>query len=395
MNSAIFYSIVLAGVLLVGSIPVSFEQSTGIRYTMDKGNILLYHVKFDPPSIEFDIETFGDAKLIVKIPRNLLDAKDNNENDVDFIVKSDADKIYNFQDESTKYFRTLTIPVPVGSSKITIIGTNLLNLPTSEETDLIRINTFPNISKIHSPHIRDNEWNIEVIMDGVFQDSGRIFVVVSGRYASNYPSDEYIVESSIRPGNRIAILDVSHPSNSYLPGATYDLTVIHGNYSKTVKWIPLPQEKELEKDLSDKDRYVKIINWHKSKLKDRWTAFLELCSGKNYLTSPILEVTTDIETRQKEIFKIIQPGSCIRQEFNVFAKDPTTISVSFLEKIDVTGMHDIQVQVLEEKVNDLRQENLELKSELVKKEEIIREQIKTIEKLAQKIKNIIFNIIGI
>jgi len=392
MSSKIQIVIFLSVALLISNISISYGQSTGISYVINEGTVLQYHVNFEPPSIVFNIETFGEAKLIVKIPRNLLDARDG-QNDIDFKVKSDADQISNFSDESSKDFRTLTIQVPVGSSKITIVGTELLNLPTSKETDLIRINTFPNISNIHSPHIRENEWNIEVVMDGVYQDNGRIFVVISGHYSSNYPSNEYVVESYIREGNRIAIMDVSHPSNSYLTGTEYDLTVIHGEYSKTVKWIPLPREPELKIDLEGKERYVKVINWQKAKLENRWTAWLELCAGKSYLTSPILQVTSDIETRQKEVFKIIQPGSCIRGDFTVFAKDPKTISVSFLEKIDPTEMHDVRIQVLEDRVIDLKNEIKDLKLEVAKKDEIIKEQIKTIENLAMKIKNIIFNLL--
>lgn len=360
---------------------------------MDRGTVLKYHVNFEPPSILVDLKTYADAELIVKIPRKILDAKDGT-NDIDFKILSDSDVLSNFTEDNSKYFRTLTIQVPVGSSMIKIIGTELLGLPSSHETDLIRINTFPNISNIQSPHIRDNEWNIEIIMDGIYQDNGRIFVVISGQYATNYPSNELVLESYIRPGNRIAIVNVSHPSNSYLPGATYDLTVLHGEYSKTIKWIPLPREAEVKVDLADKTRYVKIINWEKAQLPNRWIAWLELCAGKNYLTSPIFQVTSDIETRQKEVFKIIQPGACIHSDFSVFAEDPNSIQISFLEKIKGSEMHAIQTQVLDEKIDELKKENSELKSEIAKKDAVIMEQIKTIENLASKIRNMVFQIIG-
>ncbi len=391
MNNKVYTVLFLSVILLAGSIPPSFSKSTDLGFVINKGQVLMYHVNFEPPSLELSIKTYGDAELIIKIPRKILDAR-NTEGDIDFKVVSDADEVSKFKDERSKYFRTLTIPVPVGSSKITIIGTDLLNLPISKPTDLIRVNTFPDLSNIHSPHIRENEWNIEVIMDGVYQDSGRIFVVISGQYATNYPSKEYVVESSIRDGNRITIIDVSHPSNSYLPGEKYDLTIIHGNYSKTVKWIPLPREAELEIELDDKERYVKIINWQKAKLENRWIAWLELCAGKSYLTSPILQVTSDLEIRQKEVFKIIQPGSCIHGDFTVFAENPETISVSFLEEIDPTNMQEVRIQVLEDKINEMRNEILELQSESAKKDDVIKEQIKTIENLASKIKNIFYNL---
>jgi hypothetical protein len=380
-------ALVLILILLVVIIEPSFGYQTGVFPSINKGEILFYAIELEPPSLIFDIKTFGEGKLYVNISRNLLDSLEDGE-DKDFTIFADTTKIKNYDEQKTEFSRTLEITFPVGTSKIRIVGTDIINLPDFDESNLIRIYTFPDISRIHNSHIWGNEMNVEVIVDGEYQDQGRVILIAEGLFSTNYPSRQWVQEGWILPSNPIAIINMKHPSNSYIPGAVYDLTAIHGKYSTTTQWIPVPETKKIERqmDFTGKERTVKVLSWYKSDSPQKWVTFLELCAGKRDLSTPILQMISDIEIREMEIKKVIEAGSCVRDQFGMLAKDPKNISVFFVEKHEKINEDFLdKMEILENKLEQIEQKVLFLEAELAKKDLVIMEQLKVIQDLISKI----------
>lgn len=88
------------------------------------------------PSLVFDVATsFTDIendKLIITIPRSLLDAKDTNGNDVGFNVVLNDAELADYEETSLPNKRILSISIPAGVYQVEIIGTQIFPSPDSD-----------------------------------------------------------------------------------------------------------------------------------------------------------------------------------------------------------------------------------------------------------------------
>jgi len=101
---------------------VSVSGSTDlIGYTITGGKLLGIVADFDANSLIISIEATDDGTLTLTIPRSVLDATINGEDD-DFFVLVDGEEV-DFDETTTSIDRTLTIAFPAGAEEIEIIGT--------------------------------------------------------------------------------------------------------------------------------------------------------------------------------------------------------------------------------------------------------------------------------
>ena len=101
---------------------VSVSGSTDlIGYTITGGKLLGIVADFDANSLIISIEATDDGTLTLTIPRSVLDATINGEDD-DFFVLVDGEEV-DFDETTTSTDRTLTIEFPAGAEEIEIIGT--------------------------------------------------------------------------------------------------------------------------------------------------------------------------------------------------------------------------------------------------------------------------------
>jgi len=101
---------------------VSVSGSTDlIGYTITGGKLLGIIPDFDANSLIISIEATDDGTLTLTIPRSVLDATINGEDD-DFFVLVDGEEV-DFDETTTSIDRTLTIEFPAGAEEIEIIGT--------------------------------------------------------------------------------------------------------------------------------------------------------------------------------------------------------------------------------------------------------------------------------
>ncbi|MHA7647837.1 PEFG-CTERM sorting domain-containing protein [Nitrosopumilus sp. S4] len=92
-----------------------------IGYTITGGKLLSVMPDVDANSLIISIDATSDGILTLTIPRSVMDATINGEDD-DFFVLIDGEEV-NFDETTTSKDRTLTIAFPVGAEEIEIIGT--------------------------------------------------------------------------------------------------------------------------------------------------------------------------------------------------------------------------------------------------------------------------------
>lgn len=106
---------------LPSTIPVD-GTNFSITYTVTNGKVL--GIKADPQSksLNVSIQTTGDGKLTITMPRTLIDTKKSDGSDDQFYVITDGQETQFNEAGKTTTDRTLTIPFTDGSKQIEIIG---------------------------------------------------------------------------------------------------------------------------------------------------------------------------------------------------------------------------------------------------------------------------------
>jgi len=101
---------------------VSVQGSSDlIGYEITGGKLLGITPDVDANSLIISIDATEDGTLILTIPRSVLDATINGEDD-DFFVLVDGEEV-DFDETTSSTDRTLTIAFPAGAEEIEIIGT--------------------------------------------------------------------------------------------------------------------------------------------------------------------------------------------------------------------------------------------------------------------------------
>ncbi len=96
-------------------------EGFGVGFQITGGSIISITPDIDQSSLIIEIEAVDDGELTITLPRELIDAKFNGDDD-DFFVLVDAEEV-DFDETKTDLERTLTIGFPAGTEEIEIIGT--------------------------------------------------------------------------------------------------------------------------------------------------------------------------------------------------------------------------------------------------------------------------------
>jgi len=107
---------------IVTATTITIQDSTDlILYEITNGKITNVIPDLDAVSLLIDIEAIDDGSITLTIPRSVLDATIN-DNDDEFFVLVDGEEV-DFEEITTSTDRTLTIEFLAGSEQIEIIGT--------------------------------------------------------------------------------------------------------------------------------------------------------------------------------------------------------------------------------------------------------------------------------
>ena len=108
-----------------------FLENHNIEYEIEGGTVV--NMVIDPDFIELivEIDSTDDGILQVSIPRTILDAKFNNNDDIFFVIVDGFDTEY-IELTNGEDSRTLVIPFFEGDSQVEIIGTEVLETEIEE-----------------------------------------------------------------------------------------------------------------------------------------------------------------------------------------------------------------------------------------------------------------------
>ena len=107
---------------IITATSITIQDSTDlISYEITNGKVINSIPDLDAVSLLLYIESTDDGSITLTIPRSVLDATINNEDD-QFFVLVDGEEV-DFEEISTSTERTLTINFLAGSEEIEIIGT--------------------------------------------------------------------------------------------------------------------------------------------------------------------------------------------------------------------------------------------------------------------------------
>lgn len=132
--------IVFAIMLLVPSL--AFAQSESytvagniVNYEIIGGSVSSISIESDLVELVINIVSTEDGNLQITMPRNLLDSRINNSDDV-FYVLVDGFEAFYVEIESTSQNRTILIPFVTGNEQIEILGTDALTDTSQTDTQI-------------------------------------------------------------------------------------------------------------------------------------------------------------------------------------------------------------------------------------------------------------------
>ena len=96
-----------------------------VSYSITGGKVLGITSDVEAKSLLVSIQTTSDGVLTITLPRDLIDAKINGEDD-SFFVLIDGEETSDVSEETTSTDRTLTIHFQDGAEEIEIIGTQIV-----------------------------------------------------------------------------------------------------------------------------------------------------------------------------------------------------------------------------------------------------------------------------
>ena len=95
-----------------------------ISSVMTGGEILTINADPDSASLIFNVITTSDGEITITLPREIIDAKVGNDDDI-FFVLVDFEEVP-FTETKTPTHRYITIQFPEGTEEIEIIGTSVV-----------------------------------------------------------------------------------------------------------------------------------------------------------------------------------------------------------------------------------------------------------------------------
>ena len=119
-------------VLVTVSVPV-IAQTGGLDYEIRGGEVTHVEIDDETTSLIIELETRTRGELVITLPRNLIDAKINDE-DKEFEIKVSGLGLNFFDEEKTEQDRTVTIPFSRSDYQVMITGTHLFGQDKSNQS---------------------------------------------------------------------------------------------------------------------------------------------------------------------------------------------------------------------------------------------------------------------
>lgn len=100
-------------------------QIFDVNYTITNGKVKEMVINHENLALDLIINSTNDGTLSLKIPRSLIDAKNPEGSDTNFLILVDENEVED-SDQSDSDFRTVTVDFTKNTSKIELIGTQIV-----------------------------------------------------------------------------------------------------------------------------------------------------------------------------------------------------------------------------------------------------------------------------
>ena len=165
---------------MVGSVSV-FGQTGGLDYDIRGGEVTRIEIDDENTSLIIELDPRTRGELVITLPRNLIDAKINDE-DKEFEIRVGGLGLNFFDEEKTEKDRIVTIPFSRSDYEIIIAGTHLFGQDKSEQS--LETIIEQTINKELEADIPSNQVKMLVFSDttwnGAFQSTTTPFTEIKG-----------------------------------------------------------------------------------------------------------------------------------------------------------------------------------------------------------------------
>ena len=159
----------------------AFAQTGALDYDIRGGDVTHIEIDDETTSLLIELDTRTRGELVITIPRNLIDAKANNE-DTNFEIKVGGLGLNFFDEEKTDQDRTISIPFSRSDSEVTITGTHLFGQDKSQQG--VENTIDQTIQRELEADIPGNQAKLLIFSDttwtGAFQSSTAPFTEING-----------------------------------------------------------------------------------------------------------------------------------------------------------------------------------------------------------------------
>ena len=134
MKYVLFYSILILFVIGTFSISeITAQEIDELEYQISGAKVTGFDLDSIDKSLTISIDVRARGELTITLPRDLIDAKKDSE-DINFDIRAGFKSVDSYDEVTTAYDRTITIPFTRSNYEITIFGTQAYQSPSTSNT---------------------------------------------------------------------------------------------------------------------------------------------------------------------------------------------------------------------------------------------------------------------
>ena len=220
--------------------------------------------------------------------------------------------------------------------------------------------------------------NIAVTIDGVLEDEGFVRLMVTGMFGSDSREAKFLF-TTVTEDNPSFVFELDFP---LLTNEIYDLTALNGNNGETIRWIPLLTTQETSTNTSE---VLPLV-------------LDQIQSTSLLVSTEDAGVFVSLRDENKMLSQEIEKKDAVMMEQLKVIKDLAAkiSNVKFTNLVEFVALTVAQVEstngeeTFQQYIQTLSEENTLLSKEIEKKDAIIMEQLKVIQDLAEKVREVTF-----
>jgi len=219
--------------------------------------------------------------------------------------------------------------------------------------------------------------DISVTIDGELDNDGRVVLKIYGIFGSDPNEQRMLTSTTFTKDNPSYVFELDYP---FLTNEVYSVEAINGYNTQPMNWIPLFSTQEVQTSTSEVLQF-EMGQIHSTSVQvsdDAAGLFVSLRDENNLLT----------QTIEKKDAVLMEQVKVIQDLATKISKVKYTNSVDFAVLTVAQIEQNASLETFEGYLQTLSEENNLLTQTIEKKDAVIMEQLKVIQDLAEKIRNV-------